>query len=429
MEIKVKPSGPLRGRITIPGDKSISHRAIILGSIAKGTTTIKGFLEGQDCLNTISCLRNLGVQITKTLDNNYSVAGKGLKGLEEPTKILDVGNSGTTIRLLAGLLSGQPFFSILTGDESIRKRPMDRVIKPLQKMGSCMHGRKNNTLAPLAIRGGSLKGMEYLSSVASAQVKSAILLAALNAEGITMVKEPLPSRDHTERMLKAFGAKITVEEKTVYLEPGLSLQAQDILIPGDISSAAFFIVAATIIPESELLIENVGINPTRSGILKALEAMGASIDVLNQREHIGEPVADLLVKYAPLQGINVHPDWIPSLIDEIPILAVAASVASGETRITNAGELRVKETDRITSTGKEFAKMGVNIHELPDGMVIPGNSKPIGAEVLSHGDHRLAMALTILALTAQGSSVVLDGGVADISFPGFQQLLQSLIQE
>lgn len=426
MKIEIKPLGPLSGEIEVPGDKSISHRAAILGAIADGQSRLRGFLEGEDCLRTLEIMSALGAEITKIEPGHYVIKGRGLTGLREPENVLDVGNSGTTIRLLSGLLAGQSFLSILTGDSSIRNRPMDRVITPLTKMGASIIGRNNNRNAPLCIQGQQLHGIIYHSPVASAQVKSALLLAGLTAKGTTTIIEPLASRDHTERMLKAFGANISVDGLKVTLEPGQPLIGQEISIPGDLSSAAFFLVAALIVPGSELLIKNVGINPTRTGILKALQAMGAHLKLLNEREETGEPVADILVKYSRLRGIAVEPELIPSLIDEIPILAVAASLAQGSTTIRGAGELRLKETDRIKAMTRELSRFGVQVEEIPDGMLITGTEQLIAAEVNSYGDHRIAMALAILALRAAGTSTIANAEAVNVSYPNFFEALQTI---
>lgn len=425
MNIEVNPSGPLKGEIAVPGDKSISHRAAILGAIAEGETRIKGFLEGEDCLHTLSCLEALGVKIRRKEPGHYLIEGRGLRGLTEPERVLDVGNSGTTIRLLSGLLAGQSFLSVLTGDASICRRPMDRIIKPLTQMGARIIGRGENRFAPLCIQGGPLKAIDYSSPVASAQIKSAILLAGLNTTGTTTVREPLTSRDHTERMLRAFGARINVRGTKVTLIPGSVLNGQEVTVPGDISSAAFLLVAASIIPGSELLIKNVCINPTRTGVLTALQAMGANIHILNEREETGEPVGDLLVRSGNLQGISFEPEWIPSLIDEVPILAVAAACAEGTTTISHAAELRHKETDRLKVMTRELSKFGIQVKELPDGMIISGTKKITGTECSSHGDHRIAMSLAVLAMRASGSSTITDAEAVNVSFPGFFEMLKS----
>lgn len=426
MNIQVASTGALIGELEVPGDKSISHRAAILGAIAEGKTHIRGFLEGEDCLNTLKCLSSLGVRIEKLQPGEYIIHGKGLNGLTEPENILDVGNSGTTIRLLAGLVASRPFTTILTGDASIRTRPMDRVVVPLTQMGATIYGRKNNKLAPLFIKGGPLKGIDYRLPVASAQVKSAILLAALGGSGPTSIQEPLRSRDHTERMLEAFGARIAVKDQRIQIEPQEALVPQEILVPGDISSAAFLMVAASIIPGSNIVIRNVGVNPTRAGIITALRTMGASVEIMNYREETGEPVADLQVKYAPLRGISLLPEWIPSLIDEIPVLCVAAACAEGVTVIRHAQELRVKETDRIRIMTQELTRFGVKVEELPDGMIIEGGAELQGTTCCSHGDHRIAMALAVLGLRARGITTIVQAEAVNVSFPNFFETLQRL---
>lgn len=429
MNIEVAKTGALSGELTVPGDKSISHRAAILGAIADGKTHIKGFLEGEDCLKTLMCLSSLGVKIEKLQPGDYIIHGKGLNGLQEPDNILDVGNSGTTIRLLTGLLASRPFTSIITGDESIRSRPMDRVVVPLTQMGAVIFGRNNNKLAPLCVKGSKLKGINYRLPVASAQVKSAILLAALGGENESSVQEPLRSRDHTERMLSAFGAKISVTGQLIKVAPQEALIPQDITVPGDISSAAFFMVAASIVPGSDIILKNVGVNPTRTGILTALQAMGASVEVMNYREQAGEPVADLRVKYAPLKGITFEPEWIPTLIDEIPALCVAAAFAEGVTTIRHAQELRLKETDRIQVMTQELSRFGAKVKELPDGMIIEGCENLKGTTCYSHGDHRIAMALAVLGLRAAGVTTVAQAEAVNVSFPGFFETLNSLTRQ
>lgn len=426
MNIEVAKTGALSGELVVPGDKSISHRAAILGAIADGKTYIKGFLEGEDCLRTLMCLSSLGVKIEKLQPGDYIIHGKGLKGLKEPDNLLDVGNSGTTIRLLTGLLASRPFVSILTGDESIRSRPMDRVIVPLTQMGATIFGRNNNKLAPLFIKGNKLQGINYRIPVASAQVKSAILLAALGSEQVSCVQEPLRSRDHTERMLNAFGASISVSDHLIKVAPQEALVPQDITIPGDVSSAAFFMVAASIVPGSSIILRNVGVNPTRTGILTALKAMGAAVEISNYREQAGEPVADVQVKYAPLKGITFKPEWIPTLIDEIPALCVAAAFAEGVTTIRHAQELRLKETDRIHIMTQELSRFGAKIQELPDGMVIEGCEELKGTTCYSHGDHRVAMALAVLGLRATGITTIVQAEAVNVSFPGFFEMLHSL---
>jgi len=426
MELRVIPGGKIAGSCTVPGDKSISHRAALIAALAEGTTTIKNFQQGEDCLCTLRCLEALGIPIEQR-EGVVRVTGKGLDGLEEPDVVLDAGNSGTTLRLLLGVLAGQDLFAVITGDQSLRQRPMGRVIQPLQKMGAQIWGRVSDSRAPLAIKGfPDLVPLNYRLPVASAQVKSAILLAGLNAGGMTTVIQPALSRDHTERMLHAFGARIEVDDLTVQIEGKVPLRGQEIDVPGDLSSAAFLLVAASILPESELLIRNVGINPTRTGILEVLEEMGAKIDVINERLQGGEPVADLQVQSASLNGVEIGGDLVPRLIDEIPILAVAAATARGITEIFDAAELRVKETDRLRAITRELQKMGVEIKEKPDGLWIRGGQDLHGAETASWGDHRIAMALAVAGLIGTGETIIHNVECIDVSFPGFATLLQDL---
>lgn len=432
-ELRVAPGGALRGEIDVPGDKSISHRAVMFGALAEGKTRIERFLPGQDCLSTIDCFRRLGIVIEQLSPTDVVVQGKGLRGLTEPSDILDVGNSGTTLRLMAGILAGQPFFSVLTGDSSIRRRPMGRVTAPLTAMGAVIRGRDGGRLAPIAIDGAAsaLKPLTYSSPVASAQVKSALLLAGLYTEGETAVREPYASRDHTERMLTAFGAKLQVAQEpegaycaTITGFP--DLRGQVITVPGDISSAAFFLVAATIVPGSAVLLRHVGMNPTRDGVIEVLQAMGAKIRSENERMEAGEPVADLYVESASLRGTVVSGGQIPRLIDEIPILAVAALFAEGRTEFRDAAELRVKETDRIATVAAELRKFGACVEEREDGMIIEGGRPLQGATVESHGDHRIAMAMAVAALQAAGETVIHGASCMDVSFPGFARYLASL---
>lgn len=428
--MQVSKAEKLQGQIKVPGDKSISHRAVMLGSLGEGTTEINGFLPGADCLSTIRCFRQLGVQIEQPSPSQVLVYGRGLDGLREPDNVLDAGNSGTTMRLILGILSGQDFFSVVTGDSSLRSRPMGRVMKPLSLMGAKILGRRQNTLAPVSIAGSrDLKPIAYASPVSSAQVKSAVLLAGLFAPGKTTVIEPVPSRDHTERMLEWFGARVERAPggRGVSVMGNPLLRGQKLEIPGDISSAAFFIVAGSLVPGSEILISNVGINPTRSGIIRVLKAMGANITLLNQRLECGESAADILVRYAPLHGIEISGEVIPTLIDEIPVLSVAATQAAGETVIRDAGELRFKETDRIRTTASELARMGAQIKETPDGLIIEGPVSLKGCHCSSHGDHRLAMALAVAGLTAEGETTVTGSESVDISFPGFLDTLKELL--
>lgn len=426
MFLRVIPAKRIEGICTVPGDKSISHRAALLGAIAEGTTEIKNFLEGADCLSTICCLKALGVQIN--VKNGVAfVQGKGIKALKEPEDVLDAGNSGTTIRMMLGLLAGQDFFAVITGDSSLRQRPMERVIKPLEKMGAHIIGRAGGTKAPLAIKGNPLLApVMYELPVASAQVKSAILLAGLYAEGTTTVTQPAPSRDHTERMLKSFGASIEIDRLAVRLQGGGNLKGQKILIPGDISAAAFLMVGATIIPDSDILIKDVGINPTRTGIIDVLELMGANITVTDERVWNGEPVANIRVQYSRLKGVEIKGDMIPRIVDEIPVLAVAASLAEGVTEISDAAELRIKESDRLRAIANELKKMGAEIEEKPDGLRIEGVKTLRGAVMDSYDDHRIAMALTIAGLAANGESIINGIECVNISFPNFQELLLKL---
>ncbi|MFY7805508.1 MAG: 3-phosphoshikimate 1-carboxyvinyltransferase [Limnoraphis robusta] len=419
----------LQGSIRIPGDKSISHRALMLGALATGTTTIEGLLLGADPRSTASCFSLLGAQVSELNEQRVEVQGIGLGQLHEPTEILDAGNSGTTLRLMLGILASHPdrFFTV-TGDHSLVRRPMDRVVKPLQQMGAMIWGRQGGSFAPLAIQGQRLNPIHYNSPIASAQVKSCILLAGLMAEGETTVTEPALSRDHSERMLRAFGATVKVDPQThsVTVTGPATLQGQPVVVPGDISSAAFWLVAGAIVPGSELLVENVGVNPTRTGILDALAMMGADIQPENQREVAGEPVADLRVKYSPLKACTLEGSLIPRLIDEIPILAVAATSAQGTTIIRDAEELRVKESDRITVMATELNRMGAKITELPDGMEIVGGTALTGAEVDSYTDHRIAMSLAIAALKASGKTTIGRAEAASISYPQFTTTLQQI---
>lgn len=419
---------PLKGSLTVPGDKSISHRAVMLGSIAKGKTTIHGLLTGDDCLHTIQCFQALGVNIRR--DGDYvEIEGKGLEGLNEPTQILDVGNSGTTIRLMLGILSSLPFHSIINGDDSIKKRPMDRVTIPLKKMGAHIDGRHQGKLAPLAVSGGNLKGITYHTPVASAQVKSAILLAGLFAKGNTIVIEPEASRDHTERMIQAFGGVVHTDGLKITVPGEQELQGTTIHVPGDISSAAFFLVAGSIIPDSEITIKNVGLNPTRTGIIDCLQQMGANISINNVKDHKLEPYGDITVKYSPLKAIEIGGEIIPRMIDEIPILALAATQAEGITVIKDAEELKVKETNRIDTVVNELKKMGANIEATSDGMKIVGKTKLKGAIVDSHGDHRIGMMLAIASCLAEGKTVIQNKEVVSISYPGFFTQLEQLMHK
>lgn len=420
------------GKISIPGDKSISHRSLMLGAIAEGETIIEGLLVGEDPQSTARCFRQMGAKISPLNPEKVRVKGIGLEKLREPRGILNAGNSGTTMRLMLGLLaaSSERFF-IVSGDDSLRSRPMSRVVTPLAQMGAEIWGRKGNSLAPLAVKGQKLKAIHYLSPVASAQVKSCVLLAGLLTEGKTTVTEPALSRDHSERMLSAFGAELVVNPKTNSVTvTGLpTLKGQKVIVPGDISSAAFWLVAGAIVPGSELLITNVGVNPTRTGILEALEMMSADITRENERVVAGEPVADLRVKHSKLKACKISGEIIPRLIDEVPILAVAAAFAEGTTTITDAAELRVKESDRLKAMTSELGKMGAKISELPDGLEITGGVPLKGAEVDSFTDHRIAMSLAIAALMAKGTTTIERAEAVSISYPQFFKTLQQVIKQ
>lgn len=421
----------LKGRVSVPGDKSISHRCIMFGSIADGVTEVRNFLEGADCLATIRCFRSMGIEIEEK-NTTVIVHGKGLHGLSAPDSILDVGNSGTTTRLLSGILAGQPFESKLSGDESLNSRPMKRIMDPLTQMGAHISSILRNGCAPLYIAPSALHGIHYDSPVASAQVKSCILLAGLYAEGETSVTEPSLSRNHTELMLREFGADIRTThalnstEATASIRPCGRLFGQKITVPGDISSAAYFIAAGLIVPDSEILIENVGINPTRAGILKVCEDMGGNITLLNERTEGGEKIADILVKTSSLHGITIEGDIIPTLIDEIPVIAVMAAAAEGTTIIKDAEELKVKETDRIETVTDNLKAMGCNVTPTADGMIITGG-KLKGASIHTLLDHRIAMAFSIAALVAEGNTKILDSKCVDVSYPTFYDTFEQLL--
>ncbi|MCL1473728.1 3-phosphoshikimate 1-carboxyvinyltransferase [Argonema antarcticum] len=419
----------LQGSIRVPGDKSISHRALMLGALAEGETQIRGLLLGEDPRSTAECFRSLGAEISELNTELVRVKGIGSGQLLEPHDILNAGNSGTTLRLMLGILASHSgrFFAV-TGDSSLRSRPMSRVVQPLQQMGATIWGRKGNSLAPLAIQGQQLKPITYNSPIASAQVKSCILLAGLMTEGQTTVIEPALSRDHSERMLKAFGAQVSQnpENNSVTVTGLAKLSGQSVIVPGDISSAAFWLVAGAIVPDSELLIENVGVNPTRTGILEALGMMGADIQLENEREVAGEPVADLRVHHSRLKACQIYGNMIPRLIDEIPILAVAAVFAEGTTVIRDAAELRVKESDRISVMASQLNLMGAKVTELPDGMEILGGTPLVGTDVDSHTDHRIAMSLAIAALNASGTTIINGAEAAAISYPDFVGTLKQI---
>ncbi len=435
--LTITPGRPLRGTISVPGDKSITHRAVILTGLANGVSRVVSYCRGEDCLNTVRAFQALGIRIDQS-DEELVVHGKGLWGLTEPNGPIDCGNSGTGIRLLTGLLAGQDFFTVLTGDESIRRRPMGRVVKPLREMGATIAGRKGGELAPLALMGSRLHAITYNSPVASAQIKSALLLAALFAEGMTGITEPRLSRDHTERMFQFFGIAFRRDGTTLLLDGRPSVgwnAAPRLVVPGDFSSAAFFIVGATIVPGSDVTIQQVGINPTRTGLLEVMARMGADIQLLNRREEAGEPVADIRVKSARLRGVAIGADLIPQTIDEFPILCVAAAVAEGETIISGAEELRVKESDRIATVSAELRAMGAQITEKPDGMVVQGlgtaeaNGRLRAAHGQSHGDHRVAMSLAIAGLTASTPTLIDETACIETSFPGFHHRLLELVGE
>lgn len=423
MSLTLSPVPALRGTVTVPGDKSISHRAVMLGALAEGTTHITGFLMGEDCLSTISCFRKMGIDI-EVSDEEVVVHGAGLHGLKAPTELLYTGNSGTTTRLLCGILAGQPFSSVLNGDASIQKRPMGRIIKPLRLMGADIDGKDGN-LCPLTIHPAPLSGIRYELPVASAQLKSAVLLAGLFADGQTTVVEPAASRDHTERMLRGLGAKVETVGNVITLTSPDTLRAVDVEVPGDISSAAYFLVAGLILPDSEIIIRNVGVNPTRTGILDALDAMGADIERLNERGDV-EPVCDLRVRSSRLHGTVIGGDIIPRLIDELPVLAVAAAFAEGETVIRDAQELKVKESNRIAAMTTELSRTGADVRETEDGMVICGGKPLHGADFLSYADHRVAMSMAVCALACEGSSSIDDPACVAISYPTFFDTLDSL---
>ena len=416
----------LRGDVTVPGDKSISHRAVMFGALADADTHITGFLMGEDCLSTISCFEKMGVSIDVS-EKEVVVHGVGLHGLKAPTELLYTGNSGTTTRLLCGILAGQPFSSTLNGDASIQKRPMGRIIKPLREMGADISGKDGN-LCPLNIHPAPLHGIRYDMPVASAQLKSAILLAGLFADGPTTVIEPAPSRDHTERMLRGLGAQVVSNGTEITLTPPKALHAVNVEVPGDISSAAYFLVAGLILPNSDIVIRNVGINPTRTGSLDALEAMGANIERLNERGTV-EPICDLRVRSSHLHGTTISGDMIPRLIDEIPVLAVAAAFAEGETVIRDAQELKVKESNRIATMTTELSKTGADVQETDDGMIIRGGKPLHGADFASYADHRVAMSMAVCALACEGDSSIDDPDCVAISYPTFFETLDALKQK
>lgn len=420
-----KKSKGLHGEVTVPGDKSISHRGVMLGSIAKGTTEIRNYLQGADCLSTISCFRKMGVDI-QNQGKTVLVHGRGLRGLKQPDSVLDCGNSGTTMRLISGILAAQNFDVVLTGDSSIQTRPMNRIIEPLTLMGAHIRSLKGNGCAPLEVMGEPLYGIEYASKTASAQVKSAILLAGLYAEGETKVKEPYISRNHSELMLRCFGADVYTEGSMAVIQPAAELHGNLISVPGDISSAAYFICAGLIIPNSEILIHNVGINPTRDGILRVCKAMGADITLLNEKSDSGEPTADILVRSSSLQGTIIEGDIIPTLIDELPMIAAMACFADGQTVILDAAELKVKESNRLEAMVSNLTSMGADVTETVDGMIIQGGKPLHGAVIDSRLDHRLAMTFAIAGLCADKETEILGAECVNISYPEFYQDLQKI---
>lgn len=421
---------PLRGALTVSGDKSISHRAVMLGSLATGTTEIDGFLPGEDCLSTIRCFRSMGVQIEQN-GSSVKVFGRGLRELTAPAGILDCGNSGTTTRLLSGVLAAQHFNSVLSGDASIQRRPMKRIMIPLRAMGADITSVSGNDCAPLSVHGKQLYGIHFNSPIASAQVKSAVLLAGLYASGQTTVTEPALSRDHTERMLRSFGAKVLTgnfeDRPSVTVTETKNLYGTEISVPGDISSAAFFLVGASIVPGSEVVLRNVGINPTRDGVISALRAMGAKIEVLDVRNEDSEPAADLLVRYAPLHGTEIGGALIPRLIDELPVLAAAAAVAEGRTVIRDAAELKVKESNRIRTMAEGLSRLGAKVEETEDGLIIDGGAALHDGAVESYSDHRIAMSFAILSLVTDGEVRISDPDCVNISAPTFYEDLKSLL--
>jgi 3-phosphoshikimate 1-carboxyvinyltransferase len=427
VNFRVRPVRRLSGSVEVPGDKSISHRAALLGALADGVTEVQGYLEGEDCLRTLTAIQMMGVEVTKKGPGHYRIAGAGRDGLVEPGDVVDCGNSGTTARLLIGLVAGQPFWTLLTGDESLRRRPMKRVAEPLARMGATIVGRADGNRLPLAVRGADRpRAIAYQSPIASAQVKSAILLAGLRADGPVTVTEPAPSRDHSEVMLRAFGARLERGERSVTLHPG-PLTATAVQVPGDISSAAFLLVAGALVRDARLTIAGVGVNPTRTGLLDVLAAMDVPVSLAaDNGAAAGERIATLSVGTAEPVGTTVGGALIPRLIDEVPVLAVLAATARGATEIRDATELRVKESDRIGAVTRELARMGVAIEERPDGMAIPGGQRFRGAHVTSGGDHRMAMALTVAGLVADGETIVEDTDCVQTSFPTFVDLLNTL---
>ena len=428
---QLRSGGTLSGHVRVPGDKSISHRALLFGAIAEGRTTIEGLLPAEDPISTASCLRAMGADISPVADGELiTIDGVGLDGLKEPSEVLECGNSGTTMRLMLGLLAGlNGRHFVLSGDASLKRRPMQRVGQPLSMMGAEVRGRGQGNFAPLAVQGRKLRGAVVGTPVASAQVKSALLLAALTADGNSTVIEPAHSRDHSERMLKAFGADLDVGGEMgrhITVRPGARLKGQHVVVPGDISSAAFWLIAGALVPGADLTVENVGLNPTRTGVLEVLEQMGAKIEVLNQREVAGEPVGDLHVTHGSLEPFQFGEEIMPRLVDEVPILSVAACFCDGESRITGAAELRVKETDRLAVMARQLKHMGADIEEHPDGLTIRGGRPLKGAQLDSETDHRVAMSLAVAALIAKGDSTLAQSDAAAVSYPTFWNDLERL---
>lgn len=423
----IKKARSLNGELLIPGDKSISHRSVMFGALAEGLTEVEHFLTGADCLSTIACFRQMGIAVEQS-GSHVLIHGKGLHGLQKPSTVLDAGNSGTTVRLMSGILSGQSFASTITGDASIQKRPMKRVMLPLTQMNADISSINNNGCAPLEIKPASLQAIQYQSPVASAQVKSCVLLAGLYADGITSVTEPVVSRNHSELMLRYFGAQIDTNGTTASIHPDPALTGQKINVPGDISSAAYFIAAALLTPNSEVLLKNVGINPTRDGMLRICRAMGADITLLNEDHSGAEPCADLLIRSSSLHGTVIEGDIIPTLIDELPVIAVLAAFASGTTIIADAAELKVKESDRIAVMTDNLSRMGCEVHATDDGMIIHGGTPLHGAVIDSHKDHRIAMSFAVAGLICDGELEIRDADCVQISYPEFYNDLYSLIQ-
>jgi 3-phosphoshikimate 1-carboxyvinyltransferase len=426
VRLRIRPVRRLDGAVEVPGDKSISHRAALLGALAEGVTEIRGFLEAEDCLRTLGAVEALGVEVTRKGPGEYRLAGAGLRGLAEPGDVVDCGNSGTTARLLLGVLTGQPFWTMLTGDESLRRRPMGRVADPLRRMGATVVGRADGARLPLAIRGAErVQALAWPLPVASAQVKSALLLAGLYANGPVSVTEPAQSRDHSERMLKQFGARVDTQALTTTLHPG-PLSGTSVTVPGDVSSAAFLLTAGLVVPEARVSVTGVGLNPTRTGLLDALRAMGADLVIEAAPAGVGEPSGTVTASTSALGATTVTGAVIPRLLDEVPILAVAAAVARGRTEIGDAAELRVKESDRLAALARELGAMGAHVGERPDGLVIDGPARLRGARVRSGGDHRIAMALAVAGLVAEGETVVEDTDCIATSFPRFAETLNTL---